>query len=153
MNKNHQELMGKKETSFITVMLITATVISLLGIQSCKKTAQPVIERRVETKPADASVKKEIKTGWEDPDTYTVMVVDESEEKAVNKAKIQILKDIINVRFKLYGKYSKIAEIKDEFNKPLKNGEVISRRDVEGGVEIYFTVRYKNLKKMVEKKQ
>ncbi len=146
--------MGKKETSFITVMLITATIIALLSIQSCKKTAQPVIERKVETKPANKSTaKKEIKTGWEDPDTYTVMVVDESEEKAVNKAKIQILKDIINVRFKLYGKYSKIAVIKDEFDKPLKNGEVVSRRDVEGGLEIYFSVRYKNLKKMVEKKQ
>ncbi len=132
-------------------ILLTITVVfALTGIQSCKTAGQgekPVIGRKVESRPV-----KEVKTGWEDPDTYVVMVVDESEEKAVNKAKIKVLKDIINVRFKLYGKYSQIAVIKDEFDKPLKNGEVISKRNLNGGVEIYYQVRYKNLKKMFEKK-
>jgi hypothetical protein len=136
--------MGKTVFAVILILVV-------MGIQSCKKTGQvekPVIERKVESTPV-----QEVKTGWEDPDTYIVKVIDETEEKAVNKAKIRVLKDIINVRFKLYGKYSKIAEIKDEFDKPLKNGKVVSKRDLSGGVEIYYQVRYKNLKKMVEKKQ
>lgn len=132
---------------FLTMIVVPA----LIGVQSCQKTGQvekPVIERKVESQPVN-----EAKTGWEDTDTYVVKVTAESEEKAVNKAKIKVLKDVINVRFKLYGKYSKIAVIKDEFDKPLKNGKVINKRNINEGVEIYYQVRYKNLKKMFEKKQ
>jgi hypothetical protein len=133
------------------ILLIIITVLSFMGIQSCKKTAQvenPAMGRKVESTPV-----KEVKTGWEDPDTYVVKAVDESEEKAISKAKTRVLKDIINVRFKLFGKYSRFALIKDEFEKPLKNGHVISKRNVDEGVEIYYQIRYKNLKKMFEKKQ
>ena len=116
-----------------------------------------------EKKPADTIVKKddtgqgktvvtEIVTGWSDSDTYTVQITASDLSQAIDSARTKILKDIIKVRYKIYGNYAKIEEIKEEFREPLKNGEVISQKQAEKGIEIYYRIRDRDLKKKFEMK-
>jgi uncharacterized protein (DUF342 family) len=49
-------------------------------------------------------------------------------------------------------RYTDITKISAEFDKPLKEGKVISEKKVSNGVEIYFQIRDENLKEKFERK-
>ena len=91
-------------------------------------------------------------TGWTDEDTYTVQVMETNEEKAVDKAKHRILKDIVDVRVRNNSRYTDIQKIRDEFNAPLGNGIIISRQIVPDGLTIHFQIREKGLKKKFQRR-
>lgn len=116
-----------------------------LFLVSCATTEST---QQKEEKPAvkDTSTPVTIQTGWVDPDTYTVKVTDATEGQAQEKAKLRILKDIVNVRVMNGSKYTDIEKIKEEFEPILESGKVISSRKIAGGVEIYYQVRSKGLR-------
>ncbi len=90
--------------------------------------------------------------GWADEDTYTVRVTERDEERAVDKAKHQILKDIVDVRVRNNSRYTDIQMIQEEFNAPLSNGVIISSRAVPEGLAIYFQIREQGLKKKFQRR-
>jgi hypothetical protein len=91
-------------------------------------------------------------TGWTDDDTYTVQTTEANEVKAVDKARHQILKDIVDVRMRNNSRYTDIEKIREEFNIPLSNGIIIRRNTVPEGMTIYFQIREKGLKKKFQRK-
>lgn len=93
-----------------------------------------------------------VHTGWNDDDTYTVKVSDSDEDKAVQRAKHKILKDIIDIRIRISSKFTDIIKIREEFDLPLNHGIIISRQRINDGVLIYFQIRDKDLKKKFQKK-
>lgn len=90
--------------------------------------------------------------GWNDEDTYTVIVTDKNEQSAIDSAKHQILKDIVDVRVRNNSRYTDIIMIQEEFRIPLAEGKIISRRNVPEGIQIYFQIREKGLKHKFERK-
>jgi hypothetical protein len=92
-----------------------------------------------------------VQTGWSDEDTYTVKVTDKTEENAIGRAKHQILKDIVDVRMRNNSKYTDIVKIRDEFEGPLSNGEITSRKKIAEGIMIYFQIKDKGLKKKFQR--
>jgi hypothetical protein len=90
-------------------------------------------------------------TGWIDEDTYTVQITGADEEKAVDSAKHQILKDIVDVRVRNNSRYTDIVKIRDEFTVPLNNGVIISRHTTPEGLTINFQIREKGLKKKFQR--
>ncbi len=96
--------------------------------------------------------KEKINIGWSDENTYTVSVISENVEKAKEKSRHKILQDIVKVRMHNESRFTDIAKIKAEFEKPLMNGKVISEKKVETGVEIYFQIQDEGLKQKFEKK-
>jgi hypothetical protein len=97
-------------------------------------------------------VTEDVSTGWSDKDTYIVKVVSENIEKAKEKAKHKILQDIVKVRMMNESRFTDITKINSEFDKPLKNGKVISEKRVESGIEIYYQIQDEGLKEKFEKK-
>jgi len=49
-------------------------------------------------------------------------------------------------------RYTDITKISKEFEKPLKEGRIISDQKIDKGVEIYFQIKDKGLKAKFEKK-
>ena len=129
---------------FILIFLILTT--------GCTK--QEMIKDPVKTEPkAENTIKTEqVSTGWSDADTYTVKVAAESVDRGKEKAKHQILQDIVKVRMLNESRFTDITKINAEFEKPLKNGRVISEKKIENGVEIYFQIKDEGLKQKFEKK-
>jgi len=95
---------------------------------------------------------QQVSTGWSNADTYTVKVVSENVEKGKEKAKHQILQDIVKVRMLNESRFTDITKINAEFEKPLKNGRVISEKKLDKGVEIFFQIKDEGLKQKFEKK-
>lgn len=89
--------------------------------------------------------------GWADEDTYTVRITAPDEETAVDRAKHQILKDIVDVRVRNNSRYTDIQKIKEEFDTPLRNGVIINRYTNPDGLTIYFQIREKGLKKKFQR--
>ncbi len=94
----------------------------------------------------------EVKTGWEDPDTYTVRVSGPDENRAIKNARHQILKDIVSVRLRNQSPFTDISKIQEEFEIPLKQGEIIRKNEISEGIEIFYRIRDKDLKKKFERK-
>ena len=117
--------------------------ILLFFILSCQTTT---------IKNTDNGKENDTSTGWLDSDTYTVRVVGSDGVIAVDKAKHKILKDIVNVRVLNSSKYTDISKIKNEFAEPLEKGKIIKKRNLPGGLEIYFQIYGKGLKKKFERK-
>jgi len=90
--------------------------------------------------------------GWIDDDTYTVTVDEINEKKAIEQAKYQILKDIVNVRVKNNSRYTDIIKIREEFETPLLNGKIISKKNIPGGIQIYFQIRDTGLRQKFQRK-
>ena len=90
--------------------------------------------------------------GWSDDDTYTVTVDDIDEKKAIEQAKYQILKDIVNVRVKNNSRYTDIIKIREEFETPLLNGKIISKKNIPVGIQIYFQIRDTGLRQKFQRK-
>lgn len=130
-------------------ILMLAFLILLSGCAK-KEIKEEII--KPETKIENKTINEQISTGWADADTYTVMVVSESVEKGKDKAKHQILQDIVKVRMMNGSVFTDITKINNEFEKPLKNGKVISEKKVENGVQIYYQIKDDGLKKKFEKK-
>lgn len=103
---------------------------------------KPVKIEKVEATPA---------TGWNDPDTYTVKAKGVNLEAAQSQARHRILKDIVNARVLGGSRYTDITKISGEFDRPLKGGRVLKQKSVEGGIEIYFQIRDKGLKRKFER--
>lgn len=127
-------------------------LIFIILITGCTK--QEMVKDPVKTEPkAENTIKTEqISTGWSDADTYTVKVVADSVDRGKEKARHQILQDIVKVRMLNESRFTDITKINAEFEKPLKNGKVISEKKAENGVEIYFQIKDEGLKQKFEKK-
>jgi maltose-binding protein MalE len=95
---------------------------------------------------------KPVSTGWSDEDTYTVVVTEKTMERAVEQAKHQILKDIVNVRVSNQSRYTDIVKIRDEFDIPLKKGRIVSKKELPEGIQIYFQIRDTGLKEKFQRK-
>lgn len=130
-------------------ILLLAFVVLFSGCAK-KEIKEEII--KPETKVENPKVEEQIATGWSDQDTYTVMVISESVEKGKEKARHQILQDIVKVRMMNGSVFTDITKINNEFEKPLKNGKVISEKKVTNGVEIYYQIKDEGLKKKFEKK-
>jgi hypothetical protein len=127
-------------------------LIFILLLSGCAQ--QEIKKDPIKTDPKiDNTVRNEvISTGWSNPDTYTVKVVSENVDKGKEQAKHQILQDIVKVRMLNESRFTDITKINAEFEKPLKNGKIISEKKVENGVEIYFQINDEGLKQKFEKK-
>jgi len=108
--------------------------------------------RKPEQKIESTTEKEQISRGWTDQDTYTVVVVAENVDKGREKAKHQILQDIVKVRMMNGSMFTDITKINNEFKKPLDNGKVISEKKVEKGIEIYYQIKDEGLKQKFEKR-
>ena len=106
----------------------------------------------VTKKPGPVVVNRAVNTGWQDKDTYTVQVTAETEEIAVDMAHHTILKDIVRVRLTNGSRYTDIAGIKKEFDRPLKNGKIVKREKAEDGILIYYQIRDRDLRSKFERK-
>ncbi len=104
------------------------------------------------TQTGKTQTSKAIETGFNDDDTYTVSVEDATAKQAIEKAKYQILKDIVDVRVKNDSRYTDIIKIQGEFEIPLRNGKVIKEKDTARGVQIYFQIRENGLRQKFQRK-
>lgn len=91
-----------------------------------------------------------ISTGWSDQNTYTVKVLSKDIDTSVEAARHQILQDIVRVRMLNESRFTDISGISREFEKPLRNGRIISQKSVPGGIEVYYQIRDEGLKKKFE---
>jgi hypothetical protein len=92
-----------------------------------------------------------VQTGWIDDDTYTVKVTGTNEETAVDRAEHQILKDIVDARMRNNSRYTDIEKIREEFSVPLQNGIIIKKNTIPEGLQIYYQIRDKGLKKKFQR--
>ena len=132
-----------KRTLFILLSITMA-----YGCKTPEKKVEPPkpkIEKKVVKK------RPPVKTGWLDPNTYTIFISGNSSDDAVKKAKLKFFKDIVKARTLSGSPYTNIAQISDEFDKPLKNAKIIRKEKIDSGVAIYFQVRYPNLRRMFKK--
>ena len=90
--------------------------------------------------------------GWSGTDTYTVRVTAADLKQAKDRAKHKIYKDIVNVRLHNESPYTDITKIMEEFQLPMDNGKVIRETKKENGLEIFFQIYEKDLKKKFERK-
>lgn len=130
-------------------ILIIAVIFAVYG---CKSGEIKQEEKKTDTKIESKVINIQPGTGWADNDTYTVRVIAENLEKAKAKAKHQILLDIVKVRMANESRFVEITKIDKEFEKPLKNGTVISEKNTGAEVEIYFQIKDQGLKQKFEKK-
>ncbi len=128
-----------KKIIFLIIIAIFAVSCSAKKKKPVKKPIKKVIKKKKILVPS-------VKTGWKNNDIYTVKVVDKTFLKAKDKAKHQVLKDIVNVRVMKGSRYTDIRKVSEEFKKPLENGKVVKQRKIEGGVEIYFQIYGKGLR-------
>lgn len=105
--------------------------------------AVEIVKKETETTPS---------TGWTDKDTYIVSVTAPDMDKAREAARHKILHDIVKVRMLNESRFTDITKISAEFDKPLKNGKVISQKQVTSGIQIYFQIRDDGLKEKFERK-
>lgn len=85
--------------------------------------------------------------GWIDNDTYMVSATGVNEQQAMDHARHQILKDIVDVRVRNKSRYTDIVRIQEEFEIPLRDGVIIKKTPVPGGIRIYFQIRDTDLRK------
>lgn len=129
-------------------MKIAPAIIIFVFCVSCA-TDKPAVVSKPEQPVHNTEFK--VTTGWADEDTYTVRIAAEDAEKAKEMARHKILKDIVNVRVRNGSRYTDITKISGEFEKPLKEGRIIKQEQIDGGVEIYFQINDKGLKKKFER--
>lgn len=96
--------------------------------------------------------KSEIETGWSGNDTYTVRVIAENRPVAIEKAKQRILRDIVNVRMLNQSPFTDIRKIRNEFQKPMDEGEIIWQRPLDGQLEVFYQIKEKGLKDKFRRK-
>jgi PBP1b-binding outer membrane lipoprotein LpoB len=133
----------------IYFLLITVIITGCTGKVAVKEPVKQINDNKT----VDV-VKQEtaIQTGWSDKDTYTVSVTAPDMDKAREAAKHKILHDIVKVRMMNESRFTDITKISAEFDKPLKEGKVISQKQVNSGIQIFFQIRDEGLKEKFERK-
>jgi len=127
-------------------IIIISVFLALLG---CKKDNVITDNHK---KPEKKITPITIKTGWVNPNTYTVKALGNTEKEAIEKAKYKILRDIVRVRVRKQSRYLDISKISVEFKDPLKNGRIIKKYTQDGKILIKFQISDKGLKKKFERK-
>ena len=135
---------------FFIIIVILFTACTQKEVK--KETVKPAAKETKEEKKETTVIKESFNAGWTGNDTYTVKIVASDIEVARNKARNQILQDIVKVRMRNESRYTDITKISKEFEIPLKTGQVISQKKVDAGVEIYFQIKDEGLKAKFEKK-
>ena len=100
----------------------------------------------------EVSTNQDVHLGWSDQDTYTVKIISSDIDSAIDAARHKILHDIVKVRMLNESRFTDISKISQEFEKPLKNGRVLSQQPVSGGIEIYYQITDKDLRQKFERK-
>jgi len=135
----------------INFLIITLIITGCAGTDIVKEPVKKTSEEK-----AVEDVKKEteipLPVGWTDKDTYTVTVTAPDIEKARDAARHKILHDIVKVRMLNESRFTDITKISAEFDKPLKEGKIISQKQVSGGLQIFFQIRDEGLKEKFERK-
>lgn len=124
----------------------------IISVTGCSPKYVKNDQIKTEIKTESISSEKQVNVGWSDMNTYTVKAVSENTEKALLKAKHQILQDIVKIRMLNESRFTDITKINAEFEKPLKEGKVISEKKIDNNVEIYFQITDEGLKQKFEKK-
>lgn len=136
------------------IFYILLVLIFLTGCAGTEVVKEPV-KKTDETKTVEIA-KPDIEplppVGWTDKDTYTVSVSAPDMDKAKESARHKILQDIVKVRMMNESRFTDITKISAEFDKPLKEGKVISQKQANNGVQIYFQIRDNGLKEKFERK-
>jgi hypothetical protein len=101
---------------------------------------------------SEVSANQDVHLGWSDQDTYTVKIISRDIDSAIDAARHKILHDIVKVRMLNESRFTDISKISQEFEKPLKNGRVLSQQPVTGGIEIYYQITDKDLRQKFERK-
>lgn len=127
-------------------------IIFILSLTCCAEKDLVKDQVKKETGTETVSKSESVNTGWSDTDTYTVKVIAENVERGKEKARHQILQDIVKIRMLNESRFTDITKINAEFDKPLKEGRVISEKKTEAGVEIYFQIKDEGLKMKFEKR-
>jgi len=142
IGKNYQ---GGLIMRIISILVFFIFLVGCTGKETIKEPDNTVNDNKIiETvKPA---------TGWTDRDTYTVSVIAEDIDKAKQAAKHKILQDIVKVRMINESRYTDITKISAEFDKPLKEGKILSQRNTAKGIEIFFQIKDSGLREKFEKK-
>ena len=91
-------------------------------------------------------------SGWVDSDTYMVTAVGVNEGVAVDNARHQILKDIVDVRVRNNSRYTDIIKIQEEFEIPLRDGVIVKKIGVPEGIRIFFQIRDTGLREKFMRK-
>ena len=140
--------------SFLLIILFIAGCSAKEAIKEPVNKAQEVIteEKAVEIVEQKAETETPPATGWTDKNTYTVTVNAPDMDKAKEAARHKILHDIVKVRMMNESRFTDITKISAEFDKPLKEGKVISQKPLNGGLQIYFQIRDEGLKEKFERK-
>jgi PBP1b-binding outer membrane lipoprotein LpoB len=115
-------------------------------------TEKPVPDKKNIEATDDKSSGPDISLGWSDEDTYIVKVISKDIDSAIDAARYKILHDIVKIRMINQSRFTDISKISQEFDKPLRNGEIIKERPVSEGVEIYYQIRDKGLKQKFQRK-
>jgi len=135
----------------IHFLLITFIITGCAGKEIKQETVKEVSkDKAVEVVKKD--VETPLPTGWSDKDTYTVSVTAPDINKAREAAKHKILHDIVKVRMMNESRFTDITKISAEFDKPLKEGKVISQKQLGTDIQIYFQIRDEGLKEKFERK-
>jgi hypothetical protein len=124
--------------------IIALLFLAILGI-SCQKNIIQVTQN-------SDNIDSSTISGWTDEDTYTVQASGETEPQALEMAKHQILKDIVNVRVRNQSPYTDITKIRNEFETPLNGGKILNIKNTTYAIQITFQIHEKGLKKKFERK-
>ena len=100
----------------------------------------------------NSNTNESVNLGWKDNDTYTVKATGENLTKAKQKARFQILKDIVSIRMKSQGIYTDISKISHEFEEPFEKAVILKQSIIPDGIEIYYQITEPGLKLKFEKK-
>ncbi len=131
-------------------------IIICLLFASCTANKSLVIEDKIISEESIVSEteilpESDVSPGWLDLNTYTVKVLSQDLDTAIEAARHQILQDIVRVRMLNDSRFTDISKISQEFDKPLRDGRIVSQKSVNGGIEIYYQITDEGLKKKFEK--
>ena len=135
----------------IRFLLITLIITGCAGKEVVKEPVKEISkDKAVEVVKKDTETP--LPTGWSDKDTYVVSVTAPDINKAREAAKHKILHDIVKVRMMNESRFTDITKISAEFDKPLKEGKVLSQKQLGTDIQIYFQIRDEGLKEKFERK-
>jgi len=138
----------KEWSDFMRFFYISMILFLVAGCAG--KTA--VKETEVNGKPVKSSEAIKSETGWTDRDTYTVTVTALTLDKAKEAARHKILQDIVRVRMLNESRFTDITKISAEFDKPLKEGKVLTQKQTPSGIEIYYQIKDTDLREKFDRK-
>ena len=133
------------------IIYLLIVIFFLSGCAGKEIVKEPVKEKN-DAKTVEVVKETTPPVGWSDKDTYTVSVTAPDIDKAREAARHKILQDIVKVRMLNESRYTDITKISAEFDKPLKEGKVVSQKPASNGILIYYQIRDTGLKEKFERK-